>query len=894
MAGSPHGSGAALAVQAGDVVQPKLAFPHFPPGLVVRRRLLDLLSAGVEQRVTLISAGAGWGKSMLAAQWAAMGTAPYPVAWLSLDSYDNDPVVFWSGLLAATRGAGVALDGRLGGLALRHPFGPTQLQRTLSGLAELSQPLVLVLDDLHEVRNPDVLDGIAAMLRHPSPLRLILLSRSDPRLPLHRLAVEGQLREIRAAQLAFTAAEAAQLLAGAGVELPADLQRTVVERTEGWATGLRLAAMFATGTGHAERLAEFTGDDRTVTAYLAGEVLATLPAERRRFLLRTSVVDRLCGDLADTLSGGRGGQRELEALEQANAFVVSLGPGHVWFRYHPLLADMLRHQLLLDEPELIPVLHSRAARWFAARGDALEAVRHAVRARDWDLVGEMVTTVAAMRAVTAERHAFAALLAEIPVTALSSTAELRACSVVKRFIARDYAGMAQDVAQARVMLGEREPAARQPTELLIELGDMALARVQGDMPAVIATARGLLDRLPRTGAGVLPAAAQYEAPALSNLGLALLWSARAGEAEPCLLAAESASRDAGVELPLLNTLGYRGLLAVERGDLRTAQSVAGEALELAELRGWTELAQAIAVHLALALRHLERNELEDARRRLDAGLAAQRNDPETGLFFALKAAEARLLLVSGQLDRARAALAEQPATGRGHGPPVLVRSWQAIAEAEIDLARGRPGAARDRLQPLVDQAGSGAERVSAGMARVQLALGDARRAEAILAGLRHSDDPVVAAEAWLTSALLANRSRADHLARTSLDRAVALAEPTGIRRPFVVQREPRLDAMLRRRLQLGESDGRFVATLLGEIPGPDRRPEPPTPPGGPLTDRERIVLAHLASLRTQTEIAAQLHISVNTVKAHVRSVHRKLGVTRRRDAVDRARDLGLL
>jgi hypothetical protein len=180
MAGSRHGSDAALAVHTGDVVQPKLAFPHFPPGLVVRRRLLDLLSAGVEQRVTLISAGPGWGKSMLAAQWAATGTAPYPVAWLSLDSYDNDPVVFWSGLLAATRGAGVAPDGGLGGLALRHPFGPTQMQRTLSGLAELSQPLVLVLDDLHEVRNPDVLDGIAAMLRHPSPLRLILLSTRAP------------------------------------------------------------------------------------------------------------------------------------------------------------------------------------------------------------------------------------------------------------------------------------------------------------------------------------------------------------------------------------------------------------------------------------------------------------------------------------------------------------------------------------------------------------------------------------------------------------------------------------------------------------------------------------------------------------------------------------------
>src|SRR6185312_14414816 len=161
------------------------------------------------------------------------------------------------------------------------------------------------------------------------------------------------------------------------------------------------------------------------------------------------------------------------------------------------------------------------------------------------------------------------------------------------------------------------------------------------------------------------------------------------------------------------------------------------------------------------------------------------------------------------------------AAGLRAARPCPRRARGAAGDRSRTRAAG-PGAVRDRLQPLVDQAGSGAERVSAGMARVQLALGDARRAEAILAGLRHSDDPVVAAEAWLTSALLANRSRADHLARTSLDRAVALAEPTGIRRPFVVQREPRLDAMLRRRLQLGESDGRFVATLLGEIPGPDR------------------------------------------------------------------------
>jgi len=349
------------------------------------------------------------------------------------------------------------------------------------------------------------------------------------------------------------------------------------------------------------------------------------------------------------------------------------------------------------------------------------------------------------------------------------------------------------------------------------------------MPAVIATARGLLDRLSRTRTGVLPAAAQYEVPALSNLGLGLLWSARTDEAEPYLLAADSASRDLRIELTFVNTLGYRPLLAFERGDLESARSMAIEGLELAERRGWTELVQAIVIHLVLALVHIERSELPEARRRLDAGLAAQRNDPESGAFFALKAAEARLLLVSGQLDRARGALVEHPPAGRGQKPPALVRRWQAVVDAEIELALGRPSAARDRLRSMIGQDGTGAERVSACMARVQLALGDAQRAEAILPSLRASDDCLVAVDAWLTSALVASRARADHLTLTSLDSALALAERHGIRRPFVIGRGPRLDAMLRHRSQL--DDGRFIAGLLGDAGPADRPARPRTPPG---------------------------------------------------------------
>ena len=877
-----------------DLVHPKLAVPRFPPGLVVRRRLLELLSAGAKHRLTLISAGPGWGKTMLAAQWAASTATPEPVAWLSLDPHDNDPVVFWSGLLAAMRHAGAAHDGVLGELALRHPLGHEQMRRILTGMAELPQPVVLVLDDLHEVRNPVVLDGIAAMLRHPSQLRIVLLTRSDPQLPLLRLAVEGELSEIRTAQLAFTAAEAAHLLHAAGVELPADLQRHLLDRTEGWPTGLRLAALYGARDGGRERLAEFAGDDSPVSEYLVHEVLATLPAERRRFLLRTSVVDRLCGDLADALTDGSDGQRELEALERANAFVVSLGPGRRWFRLHPLMADMLRHKLLLDEPALVPVLHARAARWFVESGDSLEAVRQAVHARDWHLVAELVTTVAAMRALSAERQALAALLAEIPAHELTSTAELRACSAVRRLLARDYPGLANDIAQARAMLNQREPAARQPTELLVDLGDLVTARLHGDMTAVMTTARALLDRLPKTRPGVLPAAAQYEAAALSNLGLALLWSARADEAEPYLLAARSVSRGEGMELTLVNTLGYVALLALERGDLHTARSVALEGLEMAERRGWTELAQAIAIHLVLALVHLERNELDDARRRLKAGFAAQRNDPERLAYLALHTAEARLLLATGDLDRALAALSRHPTIGRADEPPALIRLWRALVKAEIDLARRRPEAARDRLRPFMHDKGGSADRVRVGMAHVQHALGDRRSAEAILAPLRDSDNALVAVEASLQSALAADHERADHAALRYLGDALAAAEPAEIRRPFLIHNQPRLDELLNLKEQLGDGNSRFIASLLAELRATDRPTSPQTVPTARLTDREQTVLTHLATLRTQDEIAALLHISVNTLKTHVRSVHRKLGVTKRRDAVDRARELGLL
>ncbi len=876
----------------------KLAVPQLPPGLVVRPRLMDRLSEGVLGRVTLVSAGPGWGKTLLVARWAATQSSSQPVAWLSLDSFDNDPVLFWSYLAAAVHNTGEAPGGTLGALMIRPPVGPDVSRRIIVALAELPRPVTLVLDDFGEINNPEILQGIRDILRYPSQLRLVVITRSDPSLNLHRLRVEGQLVEVRAADLAFTEQESEELLVLAGVELPPAVNRRLCDHTEGWAAGLRLAALFAGSKGQADRIEEFTGADAGVAEYFAEEVIAALPAERHRFLLRTAVTDRLCAELADVLSEGGGGQRELESLEQANAFVVALDPKHRWFRYHHLLAEVLRHRLLVDEPELAPELHRRAAQWFAAEGEAIEAVRHAVRARDWQLVGELMVTVAAIRAVSVEREAFAAVLAEVPRTAFDLSAELRATAALESFIAHDYAGFANHVAHARAMLSERDEESRRPLEAFLCVADIALSRQRGDVTALIAACTQLLRWLSEPPLTGLPAVAQYEAPALSNLGVGLVWSARIDEAEEPLRASLGVAADTGAALTGMNSLGYLAMIEFERGHLRAAHGIASEGLETAERRGWTEQFQAIAIYLVLAQTELEWNNCERAQLFLDAGFAAQRNDPERIPYPALQAAQARLWLAQGQVDRARQVIAAAYAdAGMAVLPPLLDRRLAVVA-AEVDLASGHAQAAMERLRPLIESADTALE-LRLLRARAQLALGDAAAAEAELASLRDkSANPTLVAQAWLITALAADHLRNDHRALSALDRALTAAEPENLRRPFVALSDRRLEAMLKHRLRLSASGGHdtrgFAAEILEQLGPVDRVTVVTAPLAEPLTDREQAVLSHMPTLKTNEEIAAELYVSVNTVKAHARAVYRKLEVRNRREAVNRARQLGLI
>ncbi|MEV0803980.1 LuxR C-terminal-related transcriptional regulator [Kribbella sp. NPDC050281] len=909
--GWPTG-GEAKPLPAVSLLTSKLAAPQLPSGLVVRSRLVDRLEAGTSGRLTLVSAGAGWGKTILVAGWAATRSAALPVAWLSLDSFDNDPVLFWSYLVAAVHGSGEAPGGGLGSLMIRPPVGQDVVRRIILELSQLRRPLTLVLDDFGEIHNPEVLNGITEMLRHPLPLHLVIVTRSDPSLHLHRLRVDGALAEVRAKDLAFTEAESGELLVRSGVDLPAALSSRILDRTDGWAAGLRLAAMFAATTTQIERIEEFTGTDAGVAEYLFDEVLAALPAERRRFLLRTSTADRICADLADLLTDRSGSQGELESLVQSNAFVVALGTDQGWFRYHPLLIDLLRHRLLLDEPDLAPELHRRAARWFAGHGEAIEAVRHAVRAQDWQLVGELMVNGAAMRALSAERQAFAALLAEIPAVELYSSAELRASAAIACFIARDYAGFSNHVAHARGMLNERGEESRRSLELFLCVTDLVLSRVQGSVPDLIVAARLLLRRLSDPELARLPAAPTYEAPALSNLGVGLVWSAHTDQAEQALRESMGLATATRTDLTMVNSLGYLALIEWERGDVQAAHDVAAQALEIIEQRGWTEHAQAIVVYLVLARIELERNHSETAQIFIHAGLAAERNDPDRTPYPALRATEARLWLAAGKVDRAENLMVSLGSELKDRAIAPLIGRWVALVQAEVDLARGRQEAAVNRLRSLLavpaaaDDAIANAPGGSAGLdevrlclARAEQALGNLTVAEDILSPLRDQcPNAVIKARAWLVTALLADSQREDHRALAAIDQALSIAEPDDIRRPFVALGNGRPEALLRHRLQLwdgAEPDARrFADALLEDIGSADRIAVVPTPLDEPLTDREHIVLSHLATLETNDEIAAELFVSVNTVKAHARGVYRKLAVHSRREAVRRARELGLI
>jgi LuxR family transcriptional regulator, maltose regulon positive regulatory protein len=897
---------------------------------VARQRLFALLDDGTQGPMTLLAAPAGYGKTLLLTAWATGGSGgppgwspgesggsggpPGPVAWVRVGPGDHHPRRFWAHVLAALDGAGVVRpDGLLAGLNPQLEIGDGFLRAFVGGLSELDGPVVLILDDLHEATGQAVVGQLRFLLRHAPPqLRLVVATRADPPLALHRLRVAGQLSEIREAELAFTLEETRRLLEDDGVVLSAGELETLRRRTEGWAAGLRLAALSLRAHPRPERfVADLAGDDRAIAGYLVEEVLAAQPPELRAFLLRTSVAERLCGDLADALTGGSDGARVLARLEREHVFTSATGPNRTWYRYHPLFAELLRAELRYEHAAELPDLHRRAATWHAGNGQPVPAVRHALAAGDLDQAAALLAASWAPMLVEGQAAVLRELVSRLPGDRVRATPELAVVAALSRLAMGELEeadawlglALAAEPRFAREAAGGRSgpPWARHPlTGAALHLARLYRARLVGDAADAGPAARMLLAR---AGEAAVEGTAGDDQRMLGQalLGAAQLWSGQLDDAAANLELARADAGRQGREVVALAATAHLALLEAALGRLGRAGELGRLATEQARRVDWSASSQLACAELALAVCAYHRDDLVAAVAALDRATAAAAGDRPVLLATAILAAWLAAGAGAGAAEAALARLDAAELATRGR-PPRLLRAAARAARAKLLAAAGDVEAASAALGP----AGEPRPPVEAVVsARLQLAGGDPAAAARTLAPLLaggpgpSAAELPLAIEAHLVDALasqeLADRAAAVRSLRSTLD----LAAPEGYRRVFVEGGMP-VRMLLTDHLHLDSTHHQLVASLLERLRAvagadqPGGRPEAPASLVVPLSEREQVVLRYLSSRLSAGEIADELYVSLNTVKTHIKSIYRKLDTNRRWDAVKRARQLQLL
>ena len=873
----------------------KLAIPPAPPSMVHRPRLHEALSAAIRSPVTLLSASPGWGKTALLSSWARDEGVRRAVAWLTLEGADEGDR-FWSYLHAALSSATV--DGPDAALPVpgagQDDAYLTELAHALSGLA---RPLVLILDDVQEIRDPLVLHGLEFLVRHAGErLRLVLSSRADPALPLQRWRVSGELTELRTRDLSFLDAETAQLLALEGHHLDDAQIEALHARAEGWPAGLRLAALaLRTCPNSEEFVDQFAGDHGNIADYLHDEVLSGQTPAIRDVLLSTSIVERVCGGLIDALTGRTDGEQVLAGLEHANTFVVALDGGQVWYRYHHLFGDLLLAALNREAPERILHLHHRAASWHASFGQPSAALRHALAAGEWTYATDILVAHWHELAVCGRTDAQRTALPPPREAEVRADPQLALAYAADRLNAGDPRGThvyLRLAADHRHLLAEVH---QERFGLMAAAFRLAEAQLAGDVADVQSLAPQLLTRA-GTVADPTHGDDGARAIALSALGIARLSVGDIDAAEEALSSGLAAARRSGLSCPRRACSAHLALLRAVRGQLRLAERAAQAAIAAPPCPGQDQAVHNVHAYVALASVHYQRNELDDAERYLDLATHTGDAEPEPVVFAAILLLRAWLLQAQGDVVHGRQLLF----AGREHlddrAPSSYFDDWLLAAEADLRTAGGHPDGARELLLPLIAARRTSAPLVLA-LARSHLRDANPRDATRVL---RDWDaDPAVDRILWLkldgkllevlTAHGLGEARQADRM----LEDVLRLAEPEGCRRIFV-QGGPPLRELLLDHLDSGTAHWALLTGLIEStepsLP-PDRLVEPLSEP---LSSRELTVLRYLQSLLSNAEIAAELSLSVHTVKSHVRNIYRKLAVTRRRDAVLRARALRLL
>jgi LuxR family transcriptional regulator, maltose regulon positive regulatory protein len=786
------------------------------------------------RKVTIISAPAGSGKTSLLRAWADRPGQPYRLAVAAIQRDQHDAQLFWLALLDAVRHATGATSGTQRPAATPDFNARVIADRVLAELADAHGDIMLVIDDLHELNSPESLAELTRLLENlPPHAHAVLATRRDLRLRLHRLRLAGELTEIRAADLRFTEHETRELLGASGVVLSEAGTALLHRRTEGWAAGLRLAAIALADHPDRERFVEeFSGSDRMVAEYLIAEMLEHQPAEVQQLLLRTSLLDRVNGELADLLTGRSGSEWILLELEDANAFVVSLDAERTWFRYHHLFGDLLRLEARRVLPEERPGLHRRAAAWFTQHGYVVE--------------GRL--DEAAAHLAVAERHV------------------------------------------------ETTPPDRQ-RRLRVAIGalKLSLARRRGHLAGVLEQVQFLASPVTGQSDEDIALGSDLRAVALMNLGAVEAWSLGLPEAERHLQQGADLARSIGrpyLEVSCLAQLGF----ASKVRPFATTQRRCQEAITLAERHGWGAEPMIGPALVTLAGTMIWTGEFDEGERWLHRAAAALQADtgPDitllvhhtTGILHAARGRYAEALEEFSTAEHLRSQLEGS------HALASQVTSWMLATQARL----GMPGAARTALAALDDEQAGSAE-IRNAHAVICLAEGNPAAAltaaQDVLDAVAPAIGYVTIVEAHLLAGLAHRELGDQRAANLAAERALALAEADRLVLPFAITGAAQLLEALPRH---ETAHAALLTDILDVVHGSSltAKGQASPPHTEKLSPGELRVLRYLPTNLSRPEIASELSVSVNTVNTHVRSIYAKLRAGDRSSAVQRARELRLL
>ena len=888
-----------------QILRAKLYVPRGRPGAIARSRLYERLDEGVGRDLTVVSAAAGFGKTTLLADWSRQ--SGLPVAWVSLDERDDDPVRFISYLMAAIgtvhEGFGETTRAFLGTLPSQGELEPV-LTALSNEILELPHDFVLVLDDYHVLRSEGVHDALAFLLDHaPPPMRLIVAGRASPPLPLARLRAAGRLTEIGEAELRFTFEEASDFLGSTmGLDLSGEGIAALENRTEGWIAGLQLAAHALKGREDEARSAEnFSGSTRHVFDYLAEEVLSCQPEDVREFMLKTSIVETLSGPLCEALTEKDGGRVMLERLERDNLFLVPLDEEGRYYRYHHLFAAFLRERLRRTHLDEVTALHRRAGLWYERDDCIAGAVEHALAAEDFGRAADLIEEEAGRRRRYVDASQLLHWLGALPDGLVRQRPQLCILYAWALVHAGELEHAERRVRDTEAALGLDTTASTDnlSDEERTMLGEVCIVRAR--MAAMRVDARLTTEQSNRALELMPEDELHLRGDVALDLGHAYSSVGDFDSACEAFARAAATGREADDLRTALFGLHYQASLEISRGRLRKAEKLLQDGWRLAGSRPEGVPSVAGIIDVGMGDLHYQRGEVDESRRLSEQGIEHGRQSGEAKMLVYGYVNLARVHLARGDAGTAHSLILKAGAlTPRWP----LIWAWQArfwLAQGDVVSAARwarEYGASEDYLSYQRHF-----ERIT--MARVLLAEGRSDEAfasfEGLLADVRSAGLTAHALELLVLLALASERRGESAGALDHLKAAIALAEPEGFVRVFIDEGPP-IAALLRRLIQ-GPHNGRSATIgYAGRLLENFALNAPPSGNGDTreavgieaLSDREVEVLALVADGRTNVQIAGELYLSIGTVKAHVHHIFGKLLVRNRSQAVARARELHLL